>query len=219
MVDLGRVELPISGCKPDVFPLALKAHGSKECCAISIFSTLSRGGEMRSDEYDGRARNVFPTKCRQCGEEFFVPKHRLEKARFCSKKCSSTAKSQAASITAECAQCGKTLIRKQSRMLNSKSGLLFCDRTCKEAAQRIGGVVAIQPSHYGTTKTDYRETALRGKLAKCEVCGYSEVPEVLVVHHIDVDRTNNEELNLQVLCPTCHAVIHFRTRTGYWRTR
>jgi 5-methylcytosine-specific restriction endonuclease McrA len=174
---------------------------------------------MKTMEYGGRMRRVFPTKCQQCGEEFFVPKHRLERARFCSKGCSSAAKSQAASIMAECAQCGKPVVRKQSQTSNSKSGLFFCDRACKEMAQRIGGVTAIQPSHYGTTRTDYRETAFRAKPAKCEVCGYSEIPEVLMVHHVDTNHANNEEANLQVLCPTCHAVIHFRTRTGYWRTR
>lgn len=40
---------------------------------------------------------------------------------------------------------------------------------------------------------------------KCECCGYSEV---LDLHHIDEDRTNNDPENHSVLCPNCHAKIH-----------
>lgn len=44
---------------------------------------------------------------------------------------------------------------------------------------------------------------------KCECCGLTEwqrqeIP--LQVHHLDGDRLNNEEENLQLLCPNCHAL-------------
>jgi hypothetical protein len=40
---------------------------------------------------------------------------------------------------------------------------------------------------------------------KCECCGYSEV---LDLHHIDEDHSNNDPNNQGVLCPNCHAKIH-----------
>lgn len=43
----------------------------------------------------------------------------------------------------------------------------------------------------------------------CEICGKDQG---LLVHHIDEDRTNNEFINLQVLCTSCHAVIHKRIK-------
>jgi len=49
---------------------------------------------------------------------------------------------------------------------------------------------------------------------KCEQCQLSEwlsEPIKLEVHHIDGDRTNNIETNLQLLCPNCHAM------TDSWR--
>lgn len=90
---------------------------------------------------------------------------------------------------------------------------MFCNRTCKEKAQSLeSGVLEI--SRYGDGSHHYRQIALRGREAKCELCGYSAVPGVLEVHHRDRDRTNNHPSNSQVLCPTCHAVQHFTTRTG-----
>lgn len=40
---------------------------------------------------------------------------------------------------------------------------------------------------------------------KCEACGYSEV---LDLHHIDNNHSNNNFDNHSVLCPNCHAKIH-----------
>ena len=42
---------------------------------------------------------------------------------------------------------------------------------------------------------------------KCESCGYSEV---LDLHHIDFNHSNNSPENHAVLCPNCHALIHRR---------
>lgn len=39
----------------------------------------------------------------------------------------------------------------------------------------------------------------------CESCGESEV---LDIHHIDFNHSNNSKENLSVLCPNCHAKIH-----------
>lgn len=46
---------------------------------------------------------------------------------------------------------------------------------------------------------------------KCEKCGWGienpythKVP--LQIHHLDGNSLNNEESNLQVLCPNCHAL-------------
>lgn len=41
-----------------------------------------------SDQYDGRLKKLYQTHCELCDKEFFVPKGRLEKARFCSIACS-----------------------------------------------------------------------------------------------------------------------------------
>lgn len=50
----------------------------------------------------------------------------------------------------------------------------------------------------------------------CEICNMSawlNCPISLEIHHIDGDRTNNDYLNLQLLCPNCHSF------TDNWRGR
>jgi hypothetical protein len=47
---------------------------------------------------------------------------------------------------------------------------------------------------------------LRGH--RCESCALKEwlqKPITLEIHHVDGDRTNNVESNLQLLCPNCHS--------------
>lgn len=67
---------------------------------------------------------------------------------------------------------------------------------------------------------------------KCELCGWGErnsftntIP--LEVHHIDGDYTNNNESNLQLLCPNCHSLTNTiksrgkgrKSRKKYYNTR
>ena len=44
---------------------------------------------------------------------------------------------------------------------------------------------------------------------KCDRCGgttWLQSPIPLELHHIDGDRLNNEQVNLRLLCPNCHAL-------------
>lgn len=47
----------------------------------------------------------------------------------------------------------------------------------------------------------------------CKLHKWLNFPITLEVHHIDGDRTNNNEENLQLLCPNCHSY------TDNWRNR
>lgn len=47
---------------------------------------------------------------------------------------------------------------------------------------------------------------------KCERCGYSEFKELLCVHHIDENHSNEEDGNKIVLCYNCHDGLHH----GLW---
>jgi 5-methylcytosine-specific restriction endonuclease McrA len=53
-----------------------------------------------------------------------------------------------------------------------------------------------------------RKIMLKKAEYKCDVCNLSDwlgAPITLELHHIDGVNTNNETLNLQVLCPNCHS--------------
>lgn len=42
----------------------------------------------------------------------------------------------------------------------------------------------------------------------CERCGYNK-KEILNVHHKDRNKKNNDQTNLELLCPNCHAEEHY----------
>jgi hypothetical protein len=113
-----------------------------------------------------------------------------------------------------CAWCNKSFSRTPKK-LKTKSGLVFCSRACKDKAQRIGGLEAIQPDHYGTEdpRYTYRKRAFEVYGKACSSCHYTHKESMLDVHHIDSNRENNALGNLEVLCVWCHAI---KTRKQEW---
>lgn len=168
-----------------------------------------------STEYDGKPRRLYEKTCVVCSTLFYTPKHRLHKQTTCSVKCSiETRKTQ---VQVECYVCKKELWRRPCK-LNNKSGLQFCSRTCKEFAQSLrGGCKQVQPSHYGTGNgiSRYRNATLTPE-SKC-ACGVTH-KFLLVVHHRDGDRNNNDPTNLEVTCFNCHAMRHLKKDSdGEWK--
>ena len=103
-----------------------------------------------------------------------------------------------------CNYCSKEYYVRSSRA-ETKTGLHFCCRECKDNAQRIdSNIKEAQLEHYKDGYSTYRERAIKKYGAFCEICNYDEI---LDVHHIDKNRKNNKINNLIVLCPNCHAKI------------
>lgn len=160
-----------------------------------------------SDGYDGSTRVLILSYCSlaTCGAPFYAPKHISKK--YCCTTCAQLASRKRVAI--HCDWCGKKFEVPIGKLKRSKKGLHFCSRSCKDLAQRIGGLNKLHPPHYGTGTgegTNYREQAFRIYGARCSSCGYSEDPRMLDVHHVDSDRTNNNLRNWQVLCVWCHAL-------------
>ena len=152
----------------------------------------------------GRLRIFVDVSCDNCGTIYSRQKRFLKDTHGCSPKCLSVLKGTR--VKTKCGHCGKEIYKKKSSADNSKSGLLFCNRKCKEAGQRY--IEDIMPDHYGTGQKDYRKLALDNLPNECNRCGYKENVKALDVHHIDRDRQNNELPNLEILCCNCHAIEH-----------
>lgn len=60
-------------------------------------------------------------------------------------------------------------------------------------------------------KSSYRQKQESKDEAKCRLCSENN-SEVLVVHHIDMDRKNNISENLAWLCYNCHHLVHNHPR-------
>lgn len=107
-----------------------------------------------------------------------------------------------------CLYCGKTLKRKDSQ---------FC---CSEHFNRYKYEKYIEKWKNGEEngmKGEYgianavKKYILEKNDCKCEICKKNYINpytklSVLQIHHIDGDCTNNKENNLQLLCPTHHAM-------------
>jgi 5-methylcytosine-specific restriction endonuclease McrA len=145
--------------------------------------------------------------CEHCRFVFSAPLKEVNRGngRFCCIFFSYQARKQVPEPNVRCAQCDKPFYLNRSKQKNSKSGLFFCCREHKDLAQRIGGIQAIQPDHYGT---GYRALAWSSLPHKCNRCGYRDVIDILQVHHRDHNHSNNELSNLEILCPNCHAIEH-----------
>ena len=157
---------------------------------------------------NGQKRKGIEVKCRFCSNAFVTRAD--QPAKYCSRSCGYEDKKRRVQL--ECAQCGKSFDRKIRHTKGSKSGLFFCTRTCKDEAQKLGGIKEIQPPHFGTASGEPRISIYRAKFTEddlaCSRCGYKEFSSCVEIHHLDHDRSNNEKSNLIPLCCNCHQAYH-----------
>ena len=174
--------------------------------------------EMKfSTEHDGKKRRLYKVSCFVCKSDLWKPKHRIKERIYCCWTCEKIGKNKKTETV--CATCNKALSVYKKRIDAAKSGLLFCNRECKEKAQSIdGGRIEIQPTHYHSNKgrNSYRARALRRYAKKCVCCGYGEIVRMLDVHHKDGDRNNGDITNFEVLCVWCHALQTRRIKAHSW---
>jgi len=147
-------------------------------------------------------------ECSNCGKEFNKSPSKIKEKNYCCRNC--VHESQTVFIDVECGCCGKPLKRKPHELKSSKSGKLFCSKSCAVSKNNELRRDENHPNWNGGNASGYyRRKGLRESNGQCEVCGYDKVSEILQVHHIDGNRTNNSSDNLQILCPTCHCEIHW----------
>lgn len=160
-------------------------------CGISIFSRS--GGKKLW-------KNIT---CVRCSKEFQVPPHRAGTAKYCSVVCKD-GRSQDNWIP--CEVCGTVYYRPRSRLGETKC----CSIACRGILQRTNQP---PPTDIPGVKKWLKR---RNMIVECEDCGYNDRPEILVVHHRDRNRINNNLFNLAILCPNCHAIEHYdENKKGY----
>lgn len=152
-------------------------------------------------------RKMVICSCKQCGNNFSCRESFVKRGYgfFCSKECRNN--SFSTKLTKSCGFCSKPVNVRPSQLKKSKSGLVFCNRLCKEKAQRLENKIIVV-SNYKNGLSQYRTLAFRLHKNQCNRCGYNKHLEILDVHHKDRDRNNNSIDNLEILCPNCHALEH-----------
>lgn len=161
--------------------------------------------EYTAKESSGKNRVFVDVKCSCCDKIFSRQKRQL-KDFACSPICRSVL--NGTRVVVSCSHCGANIYRALSKLNNSRSGHYFCNRLCKESAQKY--LKDIQPDHYGKADSisSYRRNAFSHFEHKCVRCGYSANEHALQVHHKDRDRANNSLENLEILCANCHSIEH-----------
>jgi len=95
-----------------------------------------------------------------------------------------------------CASCGTPIYRSPTAIAQSKTGLFWCS----QAHRRSSGVLKLH---------SYRKLAFDNYPHVCDECGYKDYPDILEVHHVNMNHADNRLHNLRILCPTHHREAHF----------
>jgi uncharacterized C2H2 Zn-finger protein len=146
----------------------------------------------------------YQRTCVQCLTSYMA---RRPTGRYCSDKCEQAYRYRNGQIDLSCANCGAIFKRQAADVKHKK---IYCGRECMWAdkikkAPRSNKLAAVR-KWFGRFN----------RMSKCEKCGYSEIPGILIIHHKDRDRNNNPLSNLAVLCPNCHAIEHLAENKKNW---
>jgi hypothetical protein len=118
----------------------------------------------------------------------------------------------------ECAHC-------LAKVVKRNAGSRYCSRQCYWNARGMTGTAPAQNFWRTRECPDRNEfRVVRSKRIQrlymmaiqpwCGHCGWKLYPDVLELHHKDHNQGNGERSNLELLCPTCHDVHHYLTKTG-----
>lgn len=155
----------------------------------------------------GYMPTMVKVKCVVCDKEYEIELKRYNaklkenSAFYCSAEC----RSHKGSTLCYCANCGKEVWRTHSQLKRSKTGNIYCSKSCSNTVNNT--LFKSGENHYAYKGGQYRQNAFDAFEHKCVICGYDEDERILEVHHIDEDHNNNDINNLCILCPNCHKKI------------
>jgi hypothetical protein len=145
--------------------------------------------------------------CKICSSKFYAkPRHlKIGWGKYCSTICQY--KAQTTGELKNCEVCLKPVWRTKSQLAHSKTGRVFCSKTCHTVCKNRGLVREKHPKWKGGENI-YRKIVAEHKVPEvCSHCGTTD-KRVLLVHHVDQNRKNNDIVNLIRLCRNCHYIVH-----------
>jgi len=155
-----------------------------------------------------KAKKGEDIKCIACGKVFYVPRYRVENAKFCSRECQNH--TQYKSQVKCCQNC-----KVEFTVSESRQDRKFCSPECyqfttttEKDRRRHSKSLNILKRGRNSTRTLKKHISRVRKLF-CDNCGYDKAGYNLEIHHIDKNPENNELENLAVLCCMCHRDLHY----------
>jgi len=146
-------------------------------------------------------------KCKICFKELYVkPSHQKRGyGKYCSKKCQFEGQRKGKYVV--CEICGTKTWRAPRALKLSQSNKFFCCKSCQTIWRNKRYIGPLHANWQGGEST-YKRIMKESKIKpKCKNCGITD-KRVLVIHHIDKNRKNNDISNLIWLCLNCHHLVH-----------
>lgn len=145
--------------------------------------------------------------CDTCKKRFWRKRSQIGYAgrHYCSKRCHYVARRLG--MYTKCASCHKLIYKTLRAVKNSQNKKFFCSKRCSNI---ILGQINSRSNHpnWKGGEYSYREFMNKQAIDKvCLSCGIDN-KQVLVVHHLDRNRRNNDIKNLVWLCQNCHFLSH-----------
>ena len=148
------------------------------------------------------------TDCLICRTEFYIkPSHQKKGwGKYCSSSC--RAKAQLNGKYVFCYICNKQIYRSQKDLRSSNSGKFFCGKSCQTIWRNTILFTGENSANWIHGRSVYRKILERTNKDKiCALCKANDF-RVLIVHHKDKNRKNNNIDNLVWLCHNCHYLVH-----------
>ena len=142
--------------------------------------------------------------CPYCGKIYYLRPSDVVRRKYCSNECVSESQRKQ-TVVAKCRICGKEM-----ELQPNRSKRKYCSKECLRMADR---------SKPNSTKRRFRCSHKWQRIRKertadfghiCPVTLRSDKTDLIQVHHIDFDYTNNEQENLIPLWSPFHRYIHAR---------
>tara|TARA_R110000868_G_scaffold46247_10_gene152970 strand:+ start:2213 stop:2695 length:483 start_codon:yes stop_codon:yes gene_type:complete len=152
-------------------------------------------------------------KCQGCGIRFDCSNRKYKwntkigSRIFCSYDCFQDTKQKEKRVSTHCAKCGKTVFKLKTEISKSKTGNVYCSRSCSNSKNNSIFRVWDSNPNFKHGKSHYRKQKLKVSENVCEDCGNCDI-DVLEIHHKDGNRSNNDMDNLSILCSNCHKKRH-----------
>lgn len=145
--------------------------------------------------------------CKVCNKEFYIkPSHqRYGFGKYCSRKCQHRGQRKGKFVL--CEICHKETWKTPKDFRKSKSGKFFCSKSC-QTKWRNNIFVGEKHANWRGGEFTYQRIMKQYKIPPvCNGCKIND-KRVLIIHHKDSDRKNNNIKNLIWLCRNCHYLIH-----------
>lgn len=154
------------------------------------------------------AVSMVLVSCKKCSKEFSAKPSAIAvgNGQYCSKICYTISRKKGENI--QCFTCGTKVYKAQKAISTSRH--LFCTKACSIAWHNTE-FKGQKHRNWKHGMSSYKRSLQRsGIVACCSRCKHADT-SVLVAHHVDENRRNNELSNLRWLCRNCHHLVHTYT--------